>query len=61
MTFKYITHSNILIGNGAVYNFLSNLDSFLTKKLLFIVDSGFAKSELWKKINYSLKFQLKDN
>jgi len=50
MNFKFLIKSNVIVGNGTVRNLHKIIKERGYKKPLFIVDEGFIKSFLWKKI-----------
>ena len=50
MSFKFLIESNVIVGNGTVRNLHKIIKELGYTKPLFIVDEGFLKSFLWKKI-----------
>ena len=50
MNFKFLIESNVIVGNGTVRNLHKIIKELGYTKPLFIVDEGFLKSSLWKKI-----------
>ena len=59
MDFNFLIRSNVIVGNGTVRNLHKIIKQYDYSNPLFLVDEGFAKSNLWKivykKINSNFK------
>ena len=48
MDFNFLIRSNVIVGNGTVRNLHKIIKQYDYSNPLFLVDEGFAKSNLWK-------------
>ena len=54
--FNFIANTNVEIGNGKFSKFINEFDKNYNGQTLFILDEGFAKSEIWLKQKNKLQF-----